>query len=185
MAVAPMSRALARLPMLAAPRLSAKGPAGSGTAGARFRLAPVKDDLRSRAPERGGWVPGLGDLEGEGTDAARSEEGASAELDAAGLLRAAAGPAEADPSDDLEVPPVWASTVFGVAAHQECYGTPSKGKWKVRFHERDGNPHTPARRATIPTSMAALVASGQPKEEIYRAIREAYDVSDGGGRQDR
>ena len=30
----------------------------------------------------------------------------------------------------------------------------------------------------VQAQIASLVASGQPKEEIYRAIREAYDVSD-------
>mmetsp|Transcript_50587 Transcript_50587/g.151277 ORF Transcript_50587/g.151277 Transcript_50587/m.151277 type:complete len:143 (-) Transcript_50587:93-521(-) len=127
---------------------------------ARFRLPPAKDDLRHRAPERGSWEPGLGDLEGEGAlEAVEADAGGGA---------------------DVETPPVWEHfESAGPACHEEVYGSPSKGKWRVRFWDHGGGPLSPARRATAPVSVTELAASGLPKEEIYRAIREAYDVKNG------
>mmetsp|Transcript_86087 Transcript_86087/g.240898 ORF Transcript_86087/g.240898 Transcript_86087/m.240898 type:complete len:176 (+) Transcript_86087:82-609(+) len=152
-------RPLARLPLLAWPRRQQLG--------ARFRLAPEKDDLGRRGPNRGRWAPGLGDLEGDGVDESVLETSGASGGDPAPSW------GEAEPED---VPPVWAPVGQGTACYEETYGTPSKTKWRTHFHGRGGTLHTPATRATAPASVAELVASGQPKEEIYRAIREAYDV---------
>mmetsp|Transcript_66961 Transcript_66961/g.195767 ORF Transcript_66961/g.195767 Transcript_66961/m.195767 type:complete len:141 (-) Transcript_66961:89-511(-) len=122
---------------------------------ARYRLAPATDDFRSRTRERGSWQPGLGDLEGEGAvEEEQAVEGAEA-----------------------EAPPVWEHPASaGPACHEELYGSPSKGKWRVRFWDGGGGPLSPAQRATAPPSVSEMVASGLPKEEIYQAIREAYDA---------
>mmetsp|Transcript_37962 Transcript_37962/g.80720 ORF Transcript_37962/g.80720 Transcript_37962/m.80720 type:complete len:155 (-) Transcript_37962:36-500(-) len=133
--------------------------------GGRFRLAPPRDDLRhcpAALLERGGWQPGLGDLDGEG---AASSEGSGA-------------PGEEE-AEEEPLPPIWAEAVpGGPGCHEEVYGTISKGKFRARYLDGAGtrSADPASQRAFAPASVAELVASGQPKEEIYRAIREAYGV---------
>ncbi|CAE7947269.1 unnamed protein product [Symbiodinium sp. KB8] len=66
----------------------------------------------------------------------------------------------------------------GPSYYDEFYGQMSNNKWRAKWwNPAAGLPQQPGRRATIQADIAQLVASGQPKEEVYRAIREAYDVS--------
>ncbi|CAE7727246.1 unnamed protein product [Symbiodinium sp. CCMP2456] len=66
----------------------------------------------------------------------------------------------------------------GPSYYDEFYGQMSNNKWRAKWwNPAAGLPQQPGRRATIQEDIAQLVASGQPKEEVYRAIREAYDVS--------
>ncbi|CAE6916039.1 unnamed protein product [Symbiodinium natans] len=66
----------------------------------------------------------------------------------------------------------------GPSYYDEFYGRMSGNKWRAKWwNPASGLPQQPERRATIQADIAQLVASGQPKEEIYRAIRQAYDVN--------
>merc|ERR1712032_840844 len=123
----------------------------------RYRLAAPKDDLRSIAPVRNAWQPGAGDLEGEGAaepDEVTEEQSGSTALSGGGWIPFAGA---------------------GEACHEEHYGHVSKAKWRVRLRASVGDTLTSTeRRATLPPpTLAELVASGLPKEDIYRAIREA------------
>lgn len=126
---------------------------------AKYRLTLPKDDLRCVVPERGGWQAGVGDLEGEG-DAINNEED---------VLR----------PDEMDLGSQWAlsggaagSSGARISCYDELHDTSTRDRRAERFIN---SLNQPERRASIQVSMAKLMAENQPKEEIYRVIREAYD----------
>ena len=125
--------------------------------------------MRHSVREPGIWEPGLGDLDGNG--AVVQDEDA---FDTAAF-------AEVETETGLDGFEPWETFPGDTGCYEEVYGSPSRNKWKAKWwNPAAGTPqHAQSRRAMAPASIAELVASGQPKEEIYRAIREAYDV-DGG-----
>ncbi|CAJ1423361.1 unnamed protein product [Effrenium voratum] len=123
-----------------------------GAPGPRYRLAPRQDDLRFAQRRPGSW------------DHSVVEEDLDLE--------------DSVPEDTLTREWTWAPGA-GPVADEEFYGYVSSSKWKAKWwNPAAGLPQQPERRATVNAMIAELVASGQPKEEIYRAIREAYDVQE-------
>ena len=147
-----MSRSLLRLPVL-------KGASKAGV-GSRYRLAPRQDDLRCAEKRPGTW-----------DDSVLADE-----LD--DLEDASTASTTASPAVSSRDPWTWAPEA-GPAHYEEFYGVVGAQKWKDKWwNPADGFPQQPHRQAMVQAQIAKLVASGQPKEEIYRAIREAYNVVD-------
>ncbi|CAL1135449.1 unnamed protein product [Cladocopium goreaui] len=144
-----MSRSLLRLPLQ-----GAKASMGVGT---RYRLAPRQDDLRFATKQPGSWDASV--LEDEDVDVEVT------------------GHSQADAVSSRD-PWTWVPEP-GPAHYEEFYGLVGAQKWKAKWwNPSTGVPQQPQRQAMVQAQIAELVASGQPKEEIYRAIREAYDVAD-------
>ncbi|CAK9102195.1 unnamed protein product [Durusdinium trenchii] len=144
-----MSRSLLRLPVIRSSK------AGLGM-GSRYRLAPRQDDLRFVEKRPGAWDSSV--VEDEDDD----------------LTDSTASEAEVQSSRDSWT---WAPEP-GPGQYEEFYGPIGANKWKAKWwNPSAGLPQQNHRRATIQAEIAELVASGQPKEEIYRAIREAYNVT--------
>eukprot|EP00928_Gymnodinium_smaydae_P031819 TRINITY_DN23230_c0_g1_i1.p2 TRINITY_DN23230_c0_g1~~TRINITY_DN23230_c0_g1_i1.p2 ORF type:complete len:170 (+),score=47.92 TRINITY_DN23230_c0_g1_i1:65-574(+) len=169
-----MARPLARLPRMA-----------------RFRLAPARDDLRDRvARDRLVWQPEVTEMDrvaDEADDEVYAELGAgdARTLRAAALAAQEAAAAEAEAAAASSGSGSYARVGASAAPYEEAYGRMARNKWRSRFWDRGGTGLSPTQVATVPLSAAALVASGQSKDEIYRAIREAYDVADPDGASGR
>ncbi|CAE7218673.1 unnamed protein product [Symbiodinium necroappetens] len=149
-----MSRSLLRVPLATSLSRTTKA------ALPRYRLAPRQDDLRHATRRPGSWDAAICDEENIDHDDENLFPDDSASL------------ATRDPWS-------WVPQA-GPSYYDEFYGQMSNNKWRAKWwNPAAGLPQQPGRRATIQADIAQLVASGQPKEEVYRAIREAYDVSGG------
>eukprot|EP00401_Gymnodinium_catenatum_P056215 CAMPEP_0117589694 /NCGR_PEP_ID=MMETSP0784-20121206/70555_1 /TAXON_ID=39447 /ORGANISM="" /LENGTH=178 /DNA_ID=CAMNT_0005391205 /DNA_START=83 /DNA_END=617 /DNA_ORIENTATION=+ len=162
-----MSRVLARLPRASS---------------ARFRLAPLRDDVRHRAKERAVWQPELRDVVEayiEEDDESGGQQGEQLSAQAAGI---------ALPNADATIEPIAERTGdksgfrpgggSRPARHYEAFGWVSKGKWRSKFWDGGGHPHGPPLQANLPSAVSDLLETYHSKEEMYKAIREAYDVDD-------
>eukprot|EP00439_Symbiodinium_sp_Y106_P085539 s106_g28.t3 len=148
-----MNRSLLRVPLATSLSRTTKA------ALPRYRLAPRQDDLRHATRRPGSWDAAMCDEENIDGD-----EGENLFPDDSASL------ATRDPWS-------WVPEA-GPSYYDEFYGQMSNNKWRAKWwNPAAGLPQQPGRRATIQADIAQLVASGQPKEEVYRAIREAYDVS--------
>mmetsp|Transcript_26350 Transcript_26350/g.40042 ORF Transcript_26350/g.40042 Transcript_26350/m.40042 type:complete len:160 (+) Transcript_26350:92-571(+) len=125
---------------------------------APFRLAPAKDDLRNKPRERGRWVAGMEDFEDEEDyDYALQEEERQDYYSSDGVSALALSYKKKE-----------------IQFHEECYGNLSKADRKAQSWGNDVGSRKP--EPPPASSAAALLAAGQPKDKIYQAIREAYDV---------
>merc|ERR1712216_302293 len=96
--------------------------------------------------------------------------------DASSTMTAAVG-SEARNASDNDAGGPFGYQIHGPACHEEFYGTMSRGKWRAKFWDKGTQvPHRVSARVLRPST---LLAGGQPKEDIYSAIRKAYGKDDG------
>eukprot|EP00747_Dinoflagellata_sp_TGD_P015721 gnl/TRDRNA2_/TRDRNA2_124545_c0_seq1.p1 gnl/TRDRNA2_/TRDRNA2_124545_c0~~gnl/TRDRNA2_/TRDRNA2_124545_c0_seq1.p1 ORF type:complete len:156 (+),score=30.31 gnl/TRDRNA2_/TRDRNA2_124545_c0_seq1:81-548(+) len=132
---------------------------------ARFRMAPRRDDLRHRGHERCTADRFSRPLEDDDDEDLEEDEVDRAAGVTPGQWAAWANAALKEPGN-----------------YEELYGSMSRPAWKRYWFDRGGRPNEPDRQATAPAAMSEAIRSGaQPKEEVYRVIREAYMEEHGTG----
>eukprot|EP00929_Paragymnodinium_shiwhaense_P011026 TRINITY_DN116253_c0_g1_i1.p1 TRINITY_DN116253_c0_g1~~TRINITY_DN116253_c0_g1_i1.p1 ORF type:complete len:190 (-),score=25.58 TRINITY_DN116253_c0_g1_i1:87-584(-) len=140
----------------------------------RFTLAPPRDDVRHRGHVR---VPGQLGQQPEDLEGVDDFAGEAALTDVGDVFKRAAPGIEG--SDDYERRPVSDQDVTkGPGLYEECYGGMSRNKLQKVFWDAPATTGKFSRIASVPLSLEALVASGRPKEDIYRQVREAYGLAD-------